>query len=110
MVVSDPFGSETNEPAVLTVLEPPVLVQQPESQTVASGQTVSFLVSATGHEPLRYQWRRNGRFLAGQTNAALTLLNVQSGDAGNYRAAVSHITGAGAVGMLSSNAVLTVTP
>lgn len=109
VVVTDAQGSNTNEPALLTVLEPPVITLQPQSQTVSVGETASFSVIATGQEPLRYRWRRNARFLANQTNAVLTLTNVQSTNAAAYAVAVSHLTPAGIVGVFSSNAVLTVT-
>ena len=35
---------------------PPTITTQPQSQTIASGQTATLSVAATGTAPLRYQW------------------------------------------------------
>ncbi|MBM3879710.1 MAG: immunoglobulin domain-containing protein [Verrucomicrobia bacterium] len=59
------------------MLVPPSITSLPLSQTNLMGSTVVFVVEATGTEPLRYQWRRNGANLAGATNATLTLPIVQ---------------------------------
>mgnify|MGYP003350135615 CR=1 FL=1 len=45
---------------------------------------VSFVVAASGTSPLSYQWRRNGANLAGATTTSLSLLNIQTANAGNY--------------------------
>jgi uncharacterized repeat protein (TIGR01451 family) len=63
---------------------PPVIVLEPESQSVASGATVSFEAAATGAEPLSYQWTYNGTNLVGRTNTILTLTNAQPRHWGNY--------------------------
>ncbi|MDB6030893.1 MAG: hypothetical protein JWM16_1231, partial [Verrucomicrobiales bacterium] len=47
---------------------------------------------------------------AGQTAPTLTLSNVQAADAGQYSVVVTHNLPWGKAGVLSSNAVLTVTP
>jgi hypothetical protein len=41
---------------IVTILTPPVIVEQPSSQSVNSGQTATLTVEATGAEPLEYQW------------------------------------------------------
>jgi hypothetical protein len=83
----------------------PTIVTHPQSQTVAEGSDVTFSVSATGSEPLRYRWRRNSITIPGATNSTLTLFSVTTSNAGNYSVIVSNSFG----GVLSSNAVLTVT-
>jgi len=50
----------------------PVILAQPQSVTVAEGQTATFSVDATGAGPIAYQWRRNGVPIAGATNASYT--------------------------------------
>src|SRR4030095_6391503 len=84
----------------------PTIITQPQSQTVPEGSDVTFSVTATGTEPLRYRWRRNGVTLPGATNSSLTLFSVTSSNAGNYSVIVTNIAGSA----ISSNAVLTVTP
>jgi hypothetical protein len=54
------------------------------------GSTAQFTVSAIGAPPLQYQWRRNGVNLPGETNATLTLTNLQLLSSGNYSVAVAN--------------------
>ncbi len=91
---------------------PPVITNQPVSQTVDAGSTVSFSVAASGTTPLSYQWRWNGISLvdggsvSGSTTATLKLSNVQLAQAGNYSVVVTNA----AATVISSNALLTVIP
>jgi hypothetical protein len=66
----------------------PVILVQPQSQTVLQGQMAVLSVSASGLPPLSYQWRVNGEGIPGATNAFLRLANVQLDQAGNYTVAV----------------------
>ncbi|TLZ33144.1 MAG: hypothetical protein E6K32_18385, partial [Gammaproteobacteria bacterium] len=62
VVVSNAVGSVTSSAAVLTVnaaLVAPTITTQPASQTVNTGQTATFTVTATGTAPLSYQWQKN---------------------------------------------------
>jgi hypothetical protein len=87
-------------------LSPPVILAQPQSQSVGLGQSAQFSVSAMGIHPLRYQWQFNGSNIAGATDPALRINNVQTNDAGFYSVLVSNPVGA----TPSSNAFLTVLP
>ena len=72
---------------------------------VMAGVTAAFSVSASGCPTLSYQWVFNEtNFLAGATNAMLTLSNVTSAQAGLYAAVVSHANGA----VTSQSAILRV--
>ena len=84
-----------------------VITNQPQSQSVSLGANVTFSVSASGSEPFSYQWRRNETALAGETNATLTLTNVQVTHAGSYTVVV--IDGFNE-SVTSEAAVLTVDP
>ena len=86
------------------MVEPPVIVTQPVASSVNAGATVAFSVVATGTAPLAYQWRRNGGFLAGQTNATLTLTQVQPANSGDYSVVVGNSAGS----VTSALAALTV--
>ncbi|MFO1489087.1 MAG: immunoglobulin domain-containing protein [Verrucomicrobiota bacterium] len=73
----------------------PTITSQPQDETVAAGQSVTFTVTATGTAPLGYQWLYNtNTILSGQTNAALTLTNVQPANAGSYSVTVTNLYGA----------------
>jgi hypothetical protein len=85
LVVSNAQGMATSSVATLTVLRPPTFLAQPTNVTVAVGGTAVFSAPAEGTSPLRYQWYFNGTSgLYGETNATLTLLNVQAEQAGAY--------------------------
>ena len=53
-----------------SVIEPPRIVVQLQCQTVVEGGLVGFGVKASGAEPLRYQWQKEGKDLAGATDCA----------------------------------------
>jgi len=84
---------------------PPAITGQPQSQTVATGASASFTVTATGTAPLSYQWKFNNSDVAGATSPTLTLSNVQAANAGSYTVVVSNAGGS----VTSSSATLTVT-
>ena len=84
----------------------PVIVTQPQGQTVEAGTTVQFNVSATGSQPLGYQWRFGGVPVTGATETSFVLPAATLAQAGAYSVAVSNEFGT----LLSSNAVLSVTP
>jgi uncharacterized delta-60 repeat protein len=90
--------------ATLTILSPPVLLSQPQSQTVVWGGPAVLTVTASGTAPLYYQWSQDGASIAGATNTALSLDPAQFSDAGTYAVMVSNTFGS----VVSSNAVLTV--
>jgi hypothetical protein len=89
-----------------TAATSPFIVSHPANQVRIVGDSVVFSVTASGTQPLSYQWRLNGADLSGATSSSLVLENVQSQDAGTYSVVVSN-----SIGMAtSSNAVLTVNP
>jgi hypothetical protein len=105
VVVTDLYGSVASSNAVLTVIEqPPLILVQPTNQTVFVNDTLSFSVTVTGSLPLSYQWNFNGTDIDGATNATLTLVGVQTNQAGTYLVQVTNTFGS----IASSNAVLTV--
>ncbi len=117
VVVSNSNGSVTSSVATLTVLDPaPSVSVQPISQTNIVGQSVTFSAAATGLAPLYYQWQAGAHgsgiytnLLAGGqssvvTNAALTISNLVSGNAGDYTVVASNAFGS----ITSAVAVLTV--
>jgi hypothetical protein len=105
-LVFNAFGFVMSHPAFLTVEEPttPVITNQPASQTVAVGGSVTLSVGYSGTGPFGFQWRRNAINIAQATNETLTLSNVQPADAGDYSVVV--FTDAGAA--LSDSAAVRV--
>lgn len=86
----------------------PVIVGQPQSQSVTNGSQVSFEVLAQSLYPLNYQWQKNGTNLSAASASSLTLQAVSSADAGSYRAIVTNRYGSitSAVATLSVNQAL----
>lgn len=68
----------------------PLVLTNPEPQTVDAGTNVTLSVLAEGTAPLRYQWLKDGIPVAGATSATLALSNVQTTNAGNYSVIVSN--------------------
>ncbi len=54
--VTDLAGNTVAPNSSIQFACPPVITTQPQSQTVTQGQTATFMVSATGAEPLFYLW------------------------------------------------------
>lgn len=90
--VTDDTGTTLSKNATLVVLQKPVITQQPLSQTVNAGATLTLSVKATGAGPLSYQWLYNDHLIPGATGATFTLPNVGAPDAGSYRVSVSAAT------------------
>jgi hypothetical protein len=103
VIVSNPLGSQISTNAILTVVVPPAITQQPTNVIAGVGQTVLFNVTATG-SPLNYQWYFNN--MATGTGSTLTLNNVTTNNSGTYYVTVSNIGGT----VTSSNVILSVYP
>jgi len=99
------FGLVDNVRVEVPVTAPVVLVQ-PQSQTVIAGQGATITVAAGGQAPLSYQWRFYGTNLAGATGTSLVWPSVTTNQAGPYTVVVAN--GYGAV--TSQVATLTVNP
>ena len=84
VVLQNNQGSTTSAVAILAIYGPPVITIPPQSQAVVQGQNAIFGITAIATGAIGYQWNFNGAPLAGATNAALTLTNVQRTQAGNY--------------------------
>jgi hypothetical protein len=104
VIVSNAFGRDTSINAALMVQTPPIIVMHPKDTSAVGGQAVTFSVSASGTDPLSYQWQKNGVNIAGATGQVLTLPSVQANDTGYYRAVVSNEWGSA----ISERAWLTV--
>ena len=96
LVASNSYGQAVSAPATVTVvaaLTAPVVSLQPAAQTVVVGGSVTFNALAVAAPAASYQWRLNGVNLVGQTNATLTLTNVQAANAGQYDVVITNSLG-----------------
>ncbi len=77
------------------VAAPPVVTNQPASQSVKVGDTATFTVGISGAVPLTYRWWFNGSDLgATATNSTLVIANAQLSHAGNYKVVITNTYGA----------------
>lgn len=77
----------------------------PASRTVAPGEAATFSASATGSNPLTYQWQRNGTSISGAIAASYTTPPVTAADDGaKFQVVVSNSLGS----VTSNPATLTV--
>jgi hypothetical protein len=101
-VITNASGTVTSAPAALTVSFPPVITNQPANLAVVVSNDATFTVGVTGDAPLSYQWFFNATNAVGLNTNALTLINVQATNAGNYTVVITNASGSAT----SSNAVL----
>jgi hypothetical protein len=76
---------------------PPLVLTQPTPLSLYAGRTARFHVSASGTEPMAYQWRKDGSPLSdggnisGATSTNLVLASVSAGDIGDYDVVITNI-------------------
>lgn len=71
----------------------PAVLRQPADALIVPGQTATLTAVAVGQVSLMLQWQKNGEDIPGETNATLTLPNVQYSQFGDYRLRVSDANG-----------------
>ena len=104
VTVTGECGLVTSKAAALIVKAPTVIAIQPQDVSVYFGDSTAFSITATGEEPLAYQWYHGSTPLAdderisGATTSELQITDVQSTDAGRYSVTVT-----GACGEVSSD-------
>ncbi len=85
VIVSNPVGTLTSAPAMLTVLPapvPPSITTQPVNMTVTQPAPAGFSVVATGDAPMSFQWRRNGVNIGGANGSSYMVNPTAIGDNG----------------------------
>ena len=99
-------GANGSHSMVAPAQSVPTITAQPTSQTVPSGQTATFTVTATGAPTPTYQWLLNGSQIAGASEASYTTSTLTTASSGNiYTVTVMNSLGT----VKSSSVMLTVT-
>jgi hypothetical protein len=88
-IASDYFAGITGK------CKSPKFFTQPRDTDGYWGGSASFTSIATGAQPLKYQWRKNGIALSNATNSFLLLSNLQASDAGTYALQATNAFGSG---------------
>ncbi len=85
---------------------PPLIITQPQSLAINAHESASFTVTASGDQPLGYQWLLNGTNISGATASSCTISNVTQTNLGAYAVFVTNAFGS----ETSSNATLSMYP
>jgi len=94
-IVTGDCGSDTSSTAALTLKDATTITDHPDADSVCSGATATFTVTATGEGSLTYQWQQDqsdlsdGGHYSGVTTATLTVSSADSGDEADYRCVVT---------------------
>ena len=86
----------------------PIFTVNPQSETIANGQTVVFNAVATGLPTPTYQWKLNDAPISGATDAILQVSNTTSANAGSYVCVATNA--GGSTTSASANLAVIVTP
>ena len=109
VVVSNSAGSVTSNEAKLGVSATavkPAIATQPAHQSVITGETATFTVTASGTAPFTYQWKKNGANIPSATSDSYTTPATSIADSGlAYSVVVTNSAGT----VTSKDATLTVT-
>ena len=94
VVASNPAGKVTSPEVRLLILKPAVITTQPTGDVLRQGETISLVVAASGTEPLRFEWKRDGQVLDEFTGSKVEISDVQAAQGGTYTVTVSNEGGA----------------
>lgn len=92
-VVGSTCGSTPSDAAVIQMIDAPTVTVDPANQSVCSGTSASFSVTATGSGTLTYQWRRNTLPIGGATASSLTINPALPINIGSYDCVVTNTCG-----------------
>ena len=107
VVVKNSCGAITSSIATLTVTaDPPVILNDPQSQAVALGSPVMLSMTVTGSLPLNFQWHKAGNSIPGATNHSFNIASVTTNDLANYDVVVTNEFGLD----ISSGATISLAP
>ena len=111
VVVSDSAGSSPpSNPAYLTVVDPPMIEEQPSSVTVTTPGVAEFDAFAYSQQgPVTCQWYKNGHAIAGATNYSYITEEITTADNNAAFTVIFTVTVNGvAISNTSQPAILTV--
>jgi hypothetical protein len=89
--VTAPGETLVSDPAVLTVIDPPIITTQPAGTNVQAGSDVSLNMVAAGNGPFTYQWLLNGNSIPGATGSSYSIESAQPRQSGNYQVVVANL-------------------
>jgi hypothetical protein len=98
--VTNGDGTTTSNIATLTVNTPvppsptpPIIIEQPSSQTILLGDGAVFNVNASGESPFAYQWFKDNTEIVGATGNTYIIQTSTLNDTGDYKSTVTNTAG-----------------
>lgn len=94
VVVANVAGTARSAPAILRILNAPMIEAGPQNITVLAGNSAAFTTVVSGAGPLRYRWFYNTNTeLPAFNGPSITLSGVDLSNAGTYTVTVSNPAG-----------------
>ena len=90
IVASNPVSTIVSGDALLKLLQPVTIEQQPSGGTYRLGSGVNLSVNAVGTQPISYQWSKNGVDIDGAIDKSFNIANSTSDVDGDYRVKVTN--------------------
>lgn len=104
LIATNLYGAATSQVATVTVVLSPNINTQPTSVNVSFGNSAELMATASGEQPLSYQWQKgtNGVYvncadvgvISGSMTNVLSFNMANVSDAGNYQLIVTNAYGA----------------
>lgn len=79
---------------IVNELNPPAIIEQPQSVVASEGTNITLRVVASGAQPLYYRWLFNGNPISSATNPVYQISNATTNRSGIYTVVVSNLFGA----------------
>jgi hypothetical protein len=92
------------------MLAAPAITSQPQGSAAQLGSTVTLTVTATGSNPITYQWYRNGTPIAQATGTSLVLANFDVSKVGAYHVRATNYAGYATSNIAQVTAILPPNP
>jgi len=93
VIISNSCGNITSNNSILTVIEPIAITTQPTDIVICENSTVNFNISATGSNPLAYQWYNDTGLVVGANANSYIIPSTSILNAGSYYCTISNNCG-----------------
>lgn len=102
--VTNVGGTDTSDPIVLTVHDPPIITAQSGAMVIPLGTPATLFVTATGIPSPTYQWYRNGVAIFGATSSTYLFYATAADDA-SFTCIVTNVEGSVSSGQIAINVI-----
>lgn len=93
VVITNPCGTVTSEVVEVVVNSPAAIVTEPTDAAIYDGDTLRMVVTATGAEPISYQWYHDTTMIDGATDSMYVVDSATAETQGYYTCIVTNSCG-----------------